>query len=401
MARVAEDDERAFAELVRRYPGPGDEPDQPGAERPGVRGRSRAGSVRPGVRAPAELPARLEALDLGVHDRRESGEERDPPAGAAPELVQPGRAAGDAEGQRDACWPTRPRASERALEREQLQEAVGRAIATVPEKYRLALVLRDIEGLAYEEIAQVLGIPGGTVRSRINRARSMLKRKLQPLTTQGRDAMNCCDRPAGCSVPTGTTRSTQAEREWLEAHFAVVRRAAAREYEEFARTLEVVGVAAARRGGAGPRRARAGAGAPRRAGARPRCRSARPALGAGDRRGGAAAAIAGTMVLAVDRRSRRGRSRRIERRGRARAGAGATPAGSTAAAAPPVDDAGAERELSPRRDAAVADSLFDHSEDVEFILDPVTLRRGRAHAVAAPARAGPGRAGRHHVLAER
>jgi RNA polymerase sigma-70 factor (ECF subfamily) len=70
---------------------------------------------------------------------------------------------------------------ETTLEREQLQEAVGRTIATVPEKYRVALVLRDIEGLAYEEIATVLGIPGGTVRSRINRARSMLKRKLQPL----------------------------------------------------------------------------------------------------------------------------------------------------------------------------------------------------------------------------
>jgi RNA polymerase sigma-70 factor (ECF subfamily) len=51
----------------------------------------------------------------------------------------------------------------------------------VPDKYRLALVLRDIEGLSYEEIAQVLSIPGGTVRSRINRARGMLKRKLQPL----------------------------------------------------------------------------------------------------------------------------------------------------------------------------------------------------------------------------
>jgi len=75
--------------------------------------------------------------------------------------------------------PTEGRES--TLEREQLQATIGQAITTVPEKYRLALVLRDIEGLPYEEIAQVLGIPGGTVRSRINRARGMLKRKLQPL----------------------------------------------------------------------------------------------------------------------------------------------------------------------------------------------------------------------------
>ena len=70
---------------------------------------------------------------------------------------------------------------EPALQRAQLQDAIGRAIATVPEKYRVALVLRDVEGFAYEEIAQMLRVPGGTVRSRINRARSMLKRKLRPL----------------------------------------------------------------------------------------------------------------------------------------------------------------------------------------------------------------------------
>ena len=74
---------------------------------------------------------------------------------------------------------------ETVLQREQLQEAVGGAIAAVPEKYRVALVLRDIEGFAYEEIAQILRIPGGTVRSRINRARGMLKRKLVPLLRKG------------------------------------------------------------------------------------------------------------------------------------------------------------------------------------------------------------------------
>ena len=66
------------------------------------------------------------------------------------------------------------------LEREQLSGVVGEAIAELPERYRIALVLRDIEGLAYEEIGLALKIPGGTVRSRINRARLMLKRKLEP-----------------------------------------------------------------------------------------------------------------------------------------------------------------------------------------------------------------------------
>jgi len=66
------------------------------------------------------------------------------------------------------------------LEHEQLSGVVGEAIAALPERYRIALVLRDIEGLAYEEIGLALKIPGGTVRSRINRARLMLKRKLEP-----------------------------------------------------------------------------------------------------------------------------------------------------------------------------------------------------------------------------
>jgi RNA polymerase sigma-70 factor (ECF subfamily) len=66
------------------------------------------------------------------------------------------------------------------LEREQLSGVVGEAIASLPDRYRIALVLRDLEGLAYEEIGLALKIPGGTVRSRINRARLMLKRKLEP-----------------------------------------------------------------------------------------------------------------------------------------------------------------------------------------------------------------------------
>ncbi|PYS96187.1 MAG: hypothetical protein DMF65_13340 [Acidobacteria bacterium] len=57
--------------------------------------------------------------------------------------------------------------------------AVARAIATLPEKYRAPLVLRDVEERSYEEIALILQMNEGTVKSRINRARTFLRDKLQ------------------------------------------------------------------------------------------------------------------------------------------------------------------------------------------------------------------------------
>jgi RNA polymerase sigma-70 factor (ECF subfamily) len=56
--------------------------------------------------------------------------------------------------------------------------AVNRAISSLPIKYRAAVVLRDIEGLSYEHIAKALDLSEGTVKSRINRARNLLKEKL-------------------------------------------------------------------------------------------------------------------------------------------------------------------------------------------------------------------------------
>ncbi|HYN86785.1 MAG TPA: sigma-70 family RNA polymerase sigma factor [Pyrinomonadaceae bacterium] len=56
--------------------------------------------------------------------------------------------------------------------------AVARAIATLPDKYRAPLVLRDVEGRSYDEIARILDLSEGTVKSRINRARSFLRDKL-------------------------------------------------------------------------------------------------------------------------------------------------------------------------------------------------------------------------------
>jgi RNA polymerase sigma-70 factor (ECF subfamily) len=57
--------------------------------------------------------------------------------------------------------------------------AVARAIATLPDKYRAPLVLRDIDGRSYEEIARILEMSEGTVKSRINRARTFLRDKLK------------------------------------------------------------------------------------------------------------------------------------------------------------------------------------------------------------------------------
>lgn len=57
--------------------------------------------------------------------------------------------------------------------------AVARAIATLPQKYRVPLVLRDVEERSYEEIGRILEMSEGTVKSRISRARSFLRDKLQ------------------------------------------------------------------------------------------------------------------------------------------------------------------------------------------------------------------------------
>ena len=66
-----------------------------------------------------------------------------------------------------------------ALERKELHNAIQSAIAELPEQYRVPLVLRDLQGLSYDEISETLELRSGTTKSRINRARLMLKDKLK------------------------------------------------------------------------------------------------------------------------------------------------------------------------------------------------------------------------------
>lgn len=69
---------------------------------------------------------------------------------------------------------------ERNLMSEQLMDVVNEAIKMLPEDLRTALTLREYDDLSYEEIAEVMECPVGTVRSRIFRAREMVDEKLKP-----------------------------------------------------------------------------------------------------------------------------------------------------------------------------------------------------------------------------
>lgn len=62
----------------------------------------------------------------------------------------------------------------------QIAETVNKAIDGLPEELKQAITLREIDGMSYEEIAEVMDCPVGTVRSRIFRAREAIAKRLQP-----------------------------------------------------------------------------------------------------------------------------------------------------------------------------------------------------------------------------
>jgi len=63
----------------------------------------------------------------------------------------------------------------------QIAEAVNEAMQALPVELREAIVMREIDGLSYEEIALAMDCPIGTVRSRIFRAREAISQKIKPL----------------------------------------------------------------------------------------------------------------------------------------------------------------------------------------------------------------------------
>ena len=69
--------------------------------------------------------------------------------------------------------------TDRSVERKELRAALNLAIESLPARFRIPFVMRDVEGFAYEEIAKMLKLPKGTVKSRINRARLRFKEYME------------------------------------------------------------------------------------------------------------------------------------------------------------------------------------------------------------------------------
>ena len=78
-----------------------------------------------------------------------------------------------------AIGSTAPRSPARALEGMQMEKLLQEAIASLDEEQRTVIVLRDIEDLSIEEICKITELPDGTVKSRLHRARLVLRKKLQ------------------------------------------------------------------------------------------------------------------------------------------------------------------------------------------------------------------------------
>lgn len=85
------------------------------------------------------------------------------------------------ETSRPGVEPTSDETPETVLAAREVAEAVNAAMEALPEDLRQAVTLREIEGLSYEDIAQMMGCPIGTVRSRIFRAREAISAKVRPL----------------------------------------------------------------------------------------------------------------------------------------------------------------------------------------------------------------------------
>jgi len=78
-----------------------------------------------------------------------------------------------------------------------VRQILDREIESLPEKYKTAFMLRDVEELSYEEVAEIMRVPLGTVKSRVNRARAILRDRLAPRVEERHALSKATLLPAG------------------------------------------------------------------------------------------------------------------------------------------------------------------------------------------------------------
>src|SRR5436190_1027318 len=93
----------------------------------------------------------------------------------------------EAEGFEDGEQLRDLNAPENEMMSRQVAETVNQTLEELPEELRTAITLREIEGLSYEDIANIMNCPIGTVRSRIFRAREAIAERLRPLLGTSKD----------------------------------------------------------------------------------------------------------------------------------------------------------------------------------------------------------------------
>ncbi len=181
MLALKHGDEAAFAELMRRHRGPivnyvnrlitDRDRAEDLAQEVFLRVYRHAGTYRVTARFTTWLYTI--ASNLGKNELRNRARRRNVSVEDAPRELQ----------QEDYHLGTREDllAPDRVADLNDRQRKVRLAIGSLPDHFRMMLVLRDIEGFAYEEIASMLDLPLGTVKSRINRARLEFKRRVEPL----------------------------------------------------------------------------------------------------------------------------------------------------------------------------------------------------------------------------
>lgn len=113
------------------------------------------------------------AHNLAINELRRRKRE---PAFSIDAPLDPGRP----DGPRFEPTDDAPTAEESMLGRERM-EVVRRCVASLPSKYRSAIVMKDMQGLTFEEIAGILECPESTVKSRVMRGRRMIKARLEAL----------------------------------------------------------------------------------------------------------------------------------------------------------------------------------------------------------------------------